>query len=61
MGLLGTVALRHGRGKEADEARAKLAAWPGLLVAAWHVAEATACDEEGAQEQAAWHRQHLAK
>jgi hypothetical protein len=58
---LGTVALHHNRLKEAEEARAKLAAWPGLFVAAWHVAEAQRGDEEGAPDRAAWRRKHLAR
>ena len=57
----GVVALKHGLRKEADAARAKLASWPNLFVAAWHFAEAAACDEEGAKDDAAWHRQYLAK
>jgi tetratricopeptide (TPR) repeat protein len=58
--LRGVISLRHGRHPEAAEARAKRASWPGLDVTAWHVAEASACEAEGATSDALWHLQHLA-
>jgi tetratricopeptide (TPR) repeat protein len=56
--VLGTVYLKHHRPQEAEAVRQKLAGWAGIDVAAWHSAEADACEQEGDWAAASWHVDH---
>jgi len=53
--LRGTVCLEQERLDEAEAARQRLAAWPGIDVSLWHLVEADACGAEGDQDIEYWH------
>jgi hypothetical protein len=57
--LRGTVCLKHQREGEAEAVHKRLVDWEGIDVQVWHACEVTACEAEGAKEEAAWHRKHL--